>query len=157
MKRSRTFAAVSVVVAMLAAAACGDDDPILDEAQREALSEQSKTATAGTAGDQTPTAPVTRPGGRSERVIEIPAAEQGLAFAKQRVATQAGVVTLSMPNPADLQHNIAVDQPERQQGDIVGKGGVSEITVDFPAGEYEYYCSVPGHREGGMVGTLVVN
>lgn len=32
-------------------------------------------------------------------------------------------------------------------------------TVEFvasQAGEFEYYCSVPGHRAAGMVGTLIV-
>ncbi len=32
-------------------------------------------------------------------------------------------------------------------------------TVEFTpaqAGEFEYYCAVPGHREGGMIGTLTV-
>lgn len=34
-----------------------------------------------------------------------------------------------------------------------------EETIEFVAdkvGEFEYYCSVPGHREAGMVGTFIV-
>jgi uncharacterized cupredoxin-like copper-binding protein len=30
------------------------------------------------------------------------------------------------------------------------------VTADFEPGTDEYYCSVPGHREAGMVGTLIV-
>ena len=26
--------------------------------------------------------------------------------------------------------------------------------INAPAGTYEYYCNVPGHKEAGMVGTL---
>ncbi len=36
-----------------------------------------------------------------------------------------------------------------------GGSGVLEFTPT-EAGEYEYYCTVPGHKEAGMVGTLVV-
>jgi uncharacterized cupredoxin-like copper-binding protein len=61
-----------------------------------------------------------------------------------------------MANPATLPHAIAIDEPERQEGDVVEQGGASEITIDLPPGRYEYYCPVPGHRERGMAGTLIV-
>jgi len=98
-------------------------------------------------------------GGDEGAVLEIPAAEQGLAFAKESETAPAGNVTLRMPNPAPLPHNIAIDLPEGQQdeiGEIVNQGGVSEVSAELEAGTYEYYCSVPGHREGGMVGQLTV-
>jgi uncharacterized cupredoxin-like copper-binding protein len=39
---------------------------------------------------------------------------------------------------------------------VVQHGDVSEIDVDVDAGEYTFYCSVEGHREAGMEGTLTV-
>ena len=35
-------------------------------------------------------------------------------------------------------------------------GETRETVINAPAGEYEYYCNVPGHKEAGMVGTLIV-
>ncbi len=35
-------------------------------------------------------------------------------------------------------------------------GTTTTVDIDAPAGEYEYYCSVPGHKEAGMVGKLIV-
>jgi plastocyanin len=153
-------------------AACGDDDDDAVEGAvdtaTEAVGDAAGEAT-GAAGDAVEGATDEAGdaagdatdgdgagGGGEGATLEIPAAEQGFAFAKTAVTAQAGTVTLSMPNPSTLEHNIAVDEPEQEVGDTVGQGDTSEITVDFPAGEYEYYCAVPGHREGGMVGTLTV-
>ena len=33
-------------------------------------------------------------------------------------------------------------------------GQMAEATVNVPVGVYEVYCSIPGHRAAGMVGTL---
>ncbi len=41
-------------------------------------------------------------------------------------------------------------------GKIVSNGGVSTISADLKPGKYTFYCSVPGHRAAGMVGTLTV-
>ena len=36
------------------------------------------------------------------------------------------------------------------------KGGTKTFAVTLTAGTYTYYCSVPGHRQAGMQGTLTV-
>ena len=29
------------------------------------------------------------------------------------------------------------------------------LTVNLPAGSYTFFCTIPGHRPAGMVGTLI--
>jgi uncharacterized cupredoxin-like copper-binding protein len=38
----------------------------------------------------------------------------------------------------------------------VSKGGASEVQLALKAGSYTYFCSVDGHRQAGMQGTLTV-
>jgi plastocyanin len=68
-----------------------------------------------------------------------------------------GGLTIRSPNESPAEHNIALEGGGvDEEGPVVGQGDVSEIEVDVQAGEYTFYCSVPGHREAGMEGTLTV-
>ena len=77
-----------------------------------------------------------------------------LAFTASKAEAKPGSIELVMDNPASIEHNIAVKGDKK--GAVVGKGGTSNVSVTLKAGEYEYYCSVPGHAAAGMVGTLFV-
>ncbi len=91
-------------------------------------------------------------------VLEIPADDSGALFYTFADATApAGQLTIESPNPSSVDHNIALEGGGvDEEGPVVADGGVSEIQVDVEAGEYQFYCSVEGHREGGMEGTLTV-
>ena len=68
-----------------------------------------------------------------------------------------GALTLNSKNDASIPHNIAVEGSGiDEKGPVVQGGKVSTVKVTLKAGEYTFYCSVPGHREGGMVGKLTV-
>ena len=146
--RHRTGRLAALLAAALlvvgAAAGCGgDDDGVAD-------------APAATAATAIETPPATSEQSEAT-ILEIPAAaDNSLAYQVTEVTAPAGVITLRMPNPSSLPHNIAVEEPESATGEVATQGGVSEITVDVPPGTYEYFCSVPGHREAGMAGTLTV-
>jgi plastocyanin len=91
-------------------------------------------------------------------VLTIPADPGGGLFYEFADATApAGALDVRSPNESSVDHNIAVEGGGVDEiGPVVADGGVSEIQVDVQAGEYTFYCSVPGHREGGMEGTLTV-
>ena len=42
------------------------------------------------------------------------------------------------------------------KGKVVGKDGVSKITMKLAKGKYRFFCTVPGHEAGGMWGILTV-
>ena len=60
-------------------------------------------------------------------------------------------------NPQSVPHDIAVEgNGVNEKGEVVQGGGTSEFSANLQAGEYTFFCSVPGHREGGMEGKLTV-
>lgn len=65
--------------------------------------------------------------------------------------------TVSAVNTGSLQHDFTVDELSISE-DLPTDGSEVLITIpeDAEPGEYEFYCSVPGHREGGMFGTLII-
>jgi Cu-Zn family superoxide dismutase len=64
-------------------------------------------------------------------------------------------VTIIIPNEGAALHDFVIDELGIDAGDIP-PGETVEVVINAPAGEYEYYCSVPGHKAAGMLGTLVV-
>ncbi len=64
-------------------------------------------------------------------------------------------VTFVLPNNGAALHTFVIDELEVHSGDIP-PGETVEIVINAPAGTYEYYCDVPGHKAAGMVGTLTV-
>ena len=90
--------------------------------------------------------------------LELPADAGGLlAYEFTEATAQAGPLEIDMPNPSSIDHNVAIEGGGQNEiGPVVGANGNSVINVDVQPGEYTLYCSVPGHREGGMEAKLVV-
>jgi uncharacterized cupredoxin-like copper-binding protein len=67
----------------------------------------------------------------------------------------AGTSRIVLHNAGFLAHNLTVDALGIQV--VAARGLTSEAPITDPApGTYEFYCSVSGHKQAGMVGTLVV-
>ena len=81
----------------------------------------------------------------------------GLAYTFGAAEAPPGALEIDSQNKSSVDHNIAVEgNGVDEKGPVVKGGAVSTIKVDLEAGEYAFYCSVPGHREGGMEGKLSV-
>ena len=93
----------------------------------------------------------------SGTVLKISADKIALKFNVSKLKAKAGKITIIMTNPSPLQHNVAVEGKSAEvKGKVVGKGGVSKVTLTLKKGTYEFYCTVPGHRAAGMKGKLTV-
>jgi uncharacterized cupredoxin-like copper-binding protein len=90
--------------------------------------------------------------------LTIPADPSGaLAYQYAAAVSPAGQVQIESPNKASIDHDIAIEgNGVNKAGAVVKNGGVSKISVSLKPGTYTFFCSVPGHRQGGMVGKLTV-
>jgi len=81
-----------------------------------------------------------------------------LKYNVKTLTAKPGKVTLNMSNPSQLPHDVAIkgNGIKPAKGKVVGNGGISRATATLKAGTYTFYCSVPGHEQGGMKGTLRV-
>jgi plastocyanin len=97
--------------------------------------------------------------GATVQTLELSAGpDTDLAFDPPELEARAGRVTLVMGNPTPLEHNVSIEGPGGvdEEGPVVPTDGESEVEAQLEPGEYTYYCSVTGHRDAGMEGTLTV-
>jgi plastocyanin len=77
----------------------------------------------------------------------------GLLYDAKAASSPAGPLTIKFDNASGVPHNVVIDGKGKTP--VIPKGSAS-FKADLTAGKYTYYCSVPGHRQAGMVGTLTV-
>jgi len=139
----KTLTLLATLLAAVALAACGGDD---NEDTTAAATTTTDTAAAGGGA------------GASTVNISTPAGSE-LAYDQKDVTAKAGSVTIDFTNQQSLSHDVAVEDSsgsELGKTDLVSQGDAS-TTVDLQAGSYTFFCTVPGHREAGMEGTLTAN
>lgn len=100
-----------------------------------------------------PEAAAKGPGG----TLQLSASETALAFDKTSLTSKPGKVTIDFNNPSALEHDVAIEQNGKQiaVSETLAKGKTS-VSADLAPGTYTYLCTIPGHAEAGMEGTLVV-
>jgi Cu/Zn superoxide dismutase len=64
-------------------------------------------------------------------------------------------VTVRLPNRGAAVHNFHIDPLDIHSEDVA-PGEETTVTINAEPGDYEYYCSIPGHRQAGMTGTVHV-
>jgi plastocyanin len=67
---------------------------------------------------------------------------------------EEGEIEVSLVNLDAFDHDFTIDELDLQL--LMGPSETVEGTFEADAGTYTFYCSIPGHREAGMEGTLTV-
>jgi uncharacterized cupredoxin-like copper-binding protein len=158
--------------ALVVAAACADDGDT-DDGLLPGL-DGTPTATEPGAPAATPT---DAPGGGAQPGATIDLALQDIAYSETEIEATAGqAITIRMTNEGVLPHDFVIDEIDVADLELSGDATEQGVEADNPdigvhlqsgqsgdvtftpqqAGEYTFYCSVPGHREAGMEGTLIV-
>lgn len=64
-------------------------------------------------------------------------------------------VAVTIINEGALQHDFNIDELGVKSA-LLNTGETDTVTINAAPGTYDFYCSVSGHSEAGMVGTLTV-
>jgi plastocyanin len=130
---------------------------------------ESSTPTASTPAPSTPAkspkattgtpAPPSSPAASATTTLKLAANPAGqLAFDTKQLSAKAGKVTIEFSNSSPIEHDVAVAQGSAVAGQTpVFTGATKTLTLTLKAGTYTFYCTVPGHRQAGMEGTLTVS
>lgn len=142
----------ALLLAAMALVACGGGDDTTSDTTSEAPPAQESGGNEGEKGAEGGTA-------GSAGAFDVEADPSGaLAYTSDEASAKAGKVTLNFTNSSPVPHDVRIEDEggEDVGGTEVFSEGNESTNVDLKPGEYTFYCSVPGHRQGGMEGTLTV-
>jgi plastocyanin len=146
-------ALLALGLAALALVACGDSD---DDTTTTSGGETTSETTTGGGGGGEGAGGGGGGGGATVSFEADPAG--GLAYTTTSATAKAGKATIEFNNPQPLTHDVVIeDSGGKEVGatELIESSSDSTV-VDLKPGTYTFYCSVPGHREAGMEGTLTV-
>jgi plastocyanin len=153
MRSKALFSLLAVPAALLVLAGCGSSS----SSSSSSASTAAETPTTSSASTSTP-APASEgsEGGGSVKLAANP--EGQLEYDTKSLSAKAGKVSVDFTNSSSLPHNVTI---ESSGGEQVGatptfSGGSKSVSVNLKPGTYKFFCSVPGHRQAGMEGTLTV-
>jgi plastocyanin len=147
------LSALSLVAVALAlgVAACGGSS------NSSSSSTSSSSAPAPSSSSTSSSASGSSGGGSTIKDAADPSGQ--LKFTSSTLTASAGKATIDFTNSSSVPHNMTiVDSSGKQVGATsTFAGGTKSFTADLKPGKYTFFCSVPGHRQAGMQGTLTVS
>jgi uncharacterized cupredoxin-like copper-binding protein len=148
-------------ILLLAASGCGGGtETTTDSSAREGGGPGVPKVAAGPTGEV-----AVGGGGRISVVgdgaseISVKTVPRGLGFEQRKITIKAAETKLHLENPQGKVHDLDLEDADGKliaDMETIG-GGYADVPIRYlPPGKYTFYCSVPGHREAGMEGTVIV-
>ena len=137
----RAVVILTALTAALALAACGSSSS-------SSSSTSAGTAPAGGGG-----------GGGGSQTVKVAADPSGqLHYTTTTLSAKAGKATFDFTNESPLSHDLTIEDKggAKLGATPVFTGGSKSFTITLQPGTYKFLCTVPGHAQAGMQGTLTV-
>jgi plastocyanin len=157
--------ALVLVLASLALVACGSSgsssssEPATTAESTEAESSEAPEGAGAAEPEEEAGAGKSEESSSGGSTVKFEAEAEGMLMFEEKSATaEAGEDTIEFNNPSAVPHNVAIEDSAGKtiaETETIMESETS-TTVDLKPGTYTFYCSIPGHREAGMEGTLTV-
>jgi len=124
-----------------------------EEAEESPLPEEGSKGEGGGGEAEAEAGGAEGPGG----TLRLAADPTQIAFDTTSLTSKPGKVTIEFDNPSAIEHDVAIEKDGRElaKSAIVTESETS-VAADLEPGDYTFLCTVPGHAEAGMEGTLTV-
>jgi plastocyanin len=161
----KLIALFALLLAALALVACGSSSSSNEETGAAAGAAQEAEEKAEEAGEEAEgkaeevEKEAEKATGGSGGTVAVEADPSGnLAFTSEEISAKAGKDTIEFTNESPVPHDVKIEDASGKEigGTEIVQEGSDTAEVDLKPGTYTYFCSVPGHRQAGMEGTLVV-
>jgi uncharacterized cupredoxin-like copper-binding protein len=111
-----------------------------------ATSAPATTQRTTTAPSTTTTAAPATP----KKSVSVSESEWKVALPSTTLA--AGKYSFDVKNDGHIPHDLTINGPgvSNQKTPLINAGKSAKLTVELKSGSYDFYCSVPGHKQAGM-------
>jgi uncharacterized cupredoxin-like copper-binding protein len=106
------------------------------------------TTTAPTTAAATTTQPTTTTTPKPQATT-VDVTENEFKIVLRSTDLKAGKITFDVKNEGKLPHDLAI-KGMKEKTKLIPAGGSDELTVTLKPGDYELWCTVPGHEAAGM-------
>lgn len=97
----------------------------------------------------------TEPAGPAVATLDV---ESGnVFFEPTELDAPKGIVEINLKNTQSGTHDLVIRGLSGFMLDVSGEGSTASGKVDLTKKKYEFYCTIPGHEEAGMKGTITVS